>query len=275
MGRWCPTFITHTQATVYFRLYGDQSGTYYSAAMNETNILGSNFRVFFEITNSGNSIRAGMSTLSAGDDIASTPFSEWSNNKKVNTGDQGFGITTREFIMMRSVVFNNTPALDLQDIDFTVLGEVAIPSSGLTTSWTKALDFSGSSERTQQVENNFYRCSHHDEWSQQHCHRTHYLRIHVERGYCRPWATAIVFSSDNNSSNQHIWNLGEGSGDNDDNIYLRVDSNRNLYFGWGRSGALNECSLGTLSSGSGAGTVSTSLTTGAERLSGSNATPVN
>ena len=79
--------VTHTQATVYFRLYGDQSGTYYSAAMNETNILGSNFRVFFEITNSGNSIRAGMSTLSTGDDIASTPFSEWSNNK-ANTGDQ-------------------------------------------------------------------------------------------------------------------------------------------------------------------------------------------
>ena len=65
-------FITHTQGTVYFRLYGDQSGTTYSKAITETNILGSNIRVFFEITNSGNSIRAGMSTLSAGDDIAST-----------------------------------------------------------------------------------------------------------------------------------------------------------------------------------------------------------
>ena len=57
----------------------------------------------------------------------------------------------------------------------------------------------------------------------------------------RPWATAIVFKSDKNNSNQHIWNLGEGAGSTDDNIYLRTDSAGRLYFGWGRSGALNEC----------------------------------
>ena len=49
----------------------------------------------------------------------------------------------------------------------------------------------------------------------------------------RPWATACVFKIDGNSSNQHIWNQGEGAGDNDDNIYLRVDAAQNLYFGWG------------------------------------------
>jgi hypothetical protein len=63
----------------------------------------------------------------------------------------------------------------------------------------------------------------------------------------RPWATAIVFKVDGNSSNQHIWNFGEGAGSTDDNIYLRLDSNRNLYFGWGRSGALNECAIGQIS----------------------------
>lgn len=61
--------------------------------------------------------------------------------------------------------------------------------------------------------------------------------------FSRPWATAIVFSVDGNSSNQHIWNCGEGAGSTDDNIYLRVDANRNLYFGWGRDGALNECHI--------------------------------
>ena len=62
-------------------------------------------------------------------------------------------------------------------------------------------------------------------------------------GDSRPWATAVVFKSDRNSSNQHIWNQGEGSGSSDDNIYLRTDASGNLYFGWGRSGGLNECRL--------------------------------
>ena len=44
--------------------------------------------------------------------------------------------------------------------------------------------------------------------------------------------------------------LGEGAGENDDNIYLRVDASQNLYFGWGRNGALNECRIATaISSG--------------------------
>ena len=61
-----------------------------------------------------------------------------------------------------------------------------------------------------------------------------------------PFATAVVFKIDGNSSNQHIWNLGEGAGSTDDNIYLRLDSNRGLYFGWGRTGDLNELFFGSL-----------------------------
>ena len=59
--------------------------------------------------------------------------------------------------------------------------------------------------------------------------------------YSRPWATAIIFKYDGNSSSQHIWNSGEGNGTGNDNIYLRLDSSGYLYFGWGRSGSLNEC----------------------------------
>ena len=47
-------------------------------------------------------------------------------------------------------------------------------------------------------------------------------------------------------ANQHIWNNGEGAGSTDDNIYLRVDANSNLYFGWGRQGAVNELYFGAL-----------------------------
>ena len=239
--------VVHSQQTVYFRLYGDSSGTYYSKAINETNILGSNFRVFFEITNSGNSIRAAMSTLSAGDDIASTPFSEWSN-QKANTGDQGFGITSREFIMLRSVVFNNTPALDLQDIDFSVINEVSMPSAPapLTTPWNTALDFSGSSERTQQVANSTTYSPIMMGGASSQVALPVVSTNTVNNGH--PWATAIVFKIDGNSSNQHIWNFGEGSGASDDNIYLRLDSSQRLFFGWGRSGEVNECYIHTLSS---------------------------
>ena len=60
----------------------------------------------------------------------------------------------------------------------------------------------------------------------------------------RPWATAIVFKIDNVSANQHIWNSGEGAGTNDDNMYLRLDSSKKLYFGWGREGqGYNECTI--------------------------------
>ena len=60
----------------------------------------------------------------------------------------------------------------------------------------------------------------------------------------RPWATAIVFKIDNVSANQHIWNSGEGAGTNDDNMYLRLDSSKKLYYGWGREGqGYNECTI--------------------------------
>ena len=55
-------------------------------------------------------------------------------------------------------------------------------------------------------------------------------------GAGRPWATTIMFKTDRNGSNQHIWNSGEGAGTTDDNIYLRTNQFGALYFGWGREG---------------------------------------
>lgn len=55
-------------------------------------------------------------------------------------------------------------------------------------------------------------------------------------GSSRPWAIAIVFKPDRHISNQYIWNNGNGT----DNIYLRLDQNGALYFGWGRENELNE-----------------------------------
>ena len=53
------------------------------------------------------------------------------------------------------------------------------------------------------------------------------------------------FKADGHNSNQHIWNVGEGQGSGNDNIYVRVAADGGLYFGWGRDGALNECYIGS------------------------------
>jgi hypothetical protein len=122
------------------------------------------------------------------------------------------------------------------------LNEISIPAApSNATSWTKALDFSGSSERVQQVvtQLNVGALELGGKSVTTTANATSgYTSDHVD---ARPWATAIVFKYDGNSSNQHIWNMGEGAGSTDDNIYLRLDPSGNLYFGWGRSGAINEC----------------------------------
>lgn len=232
---------------------------------------------FVDITSSGDNIRMGFGrngslSVTAGDE-STVAYADWSSYK-AQTGDQGYGITSKDVVM--SFWTFDGDAIDGAEIDWTGLSEVSVPAPAatLTTSWTKALDFSGSSERTQMVNNNYL----YNPLNMGNLSTT--VGNTMAAGYtsngssARPWATAVVFSSDNNASNQHIWNNGEGAGSTDDNIYLRVDASRNLYFGWGRTGALNECSLGTLSSGSGAWYGIYIAHTG-ERLSGTNATPAN
>lgn len=130
------------------------------------------------------------------------------------------------------------------DIDTNNLNEYSepVPTTSLTN-WNKALNFSGGSEHLAQVTTDSNRNA---------------LKMNgassivaaptagqtVTSGH--PWATAIVFQTPNNTTNQHIWNLGEGAGTNDDNIYLRMTgSNGELYFGWGRTGVgYNEYHIG-------------------------------
>jgi hypothetical protein len=131
---------------------------------------------------------------------------------------------------------------DISTTDLTTLTTPAAPTS--LTPWTKALDFSGSNEHAKQVSPS----------STHNAIRMGGMSVQVPVNAdsnkttndtnARPWACAIVFKSDNNSSNQHIWNSGEGTATGNDNIYLRVDASSNLYFGWGREGSgYNECRL--------------------------------
>ena len=145
-------------------------------------------------------------------------------------------------------MFLSGVTMDISGI-LTDLSEIDIPAAPSTlTDWGRALDFSGGSERAEMVSSNT---------SNQPLAQSVSGQITIGTdGYtsnafgAKPWATAVVFKIDGNSSNQHIWNQGEGAGSTDDNIYLRVDAAQNLYFGWGRDGALNECRIATaISSG--------------------------
>jgi len=131
---------------------------------------------------------------------------------------------------------------------FEVVATNVAPVQTNNTPWTKALDFSGSNEYAKLV-------------------GTHQLNSPLRMSnmalttaapltsgytsndsYSRPWATAIVFQTPNNTGNQHIWNTGEGAGTGDDNIYLRIQgTNGELYFGWGREGTgYNECLIANI-----------------------------
>lgn len=156
----------------------------------------------------------------------------------------------------------------------TVTATDVAPVQTLITPWTKALDFSGGSERVKMtVSSNTY-----------HPLRMSGLGTTVAAGSAgmtsnnsnsRPWATAVVFKSDGNSSNQHIWNQGEGAGSDDDNIYVRQDSVGNMYFGWGRSGAVNECLIGNGFHNSSNKWWGLYVAHNGTRLSGANATAAN
>ncbi len=123
----------------------------------------------------------------------------------------------------------------------TVTATDVAPVQTNDTPWTKALDFSGSSEHTKQVSNYSSKnpISMGFTGTTVSAHSSDISKT-SDAIYSRPWATTMVFKSDGNNSNQHIWNYGEGAGTNDDNIYLRTDQFGALFFGWGRDSAKNE-----------------------------------
>lgn len=238
-----------------FQMYGYNGDT----SSKTTTLTGSflydsaqflNYNAFLEVTGSGNNVRLGYALTSTNDATTDT-YGNWGSTTKVQSGEQGFGITELD-IMVQSVAVTNPAATDADDIDWTALSEIAVPvpPTSNATSWTKALDFSGGNEHakmpTASQAVGALRMG--GGISTVPAHSSDTSKTSDNSG-SRPWATAIVFKYDGNNSNQHIWNSGEGAGSTDDNIYLRLDSSGWLYFGWGRDGSRNECKflyLGTV-----------------------------
>jgi hypothetical protein len=150
--------------------------------------------------------------------------------------------TSREIMVFWDKGQTST-GFDADDIDWTNLTEQTIPVAPTnTTDWTNAIDFNGGSEHLKQ-----------NAATQASPFLLNGTTVDAaSTGMTtsdndgRPWATTVVFRLDGANADQHIWNYGQGVSSGDDNIYLRVNGSRQIYFGWGReTGNVNECYLGT------------------------------
>ena len=233
-----------SDARIRIHSNGNSSSTFYTTAAG----VGS-FEAFIELTSSGNNIRIGLqSSSNSSDDASTTAYADWASAYKLQTGDQSYGLTSVDVMVLGSGnLAGNAAGMDSADVDWTGLSEISVPTpaSTLTTPWTKALDFAGGSERTVQVTNDSNRVPLRMSGVNNNAAAPAVAGNTSNDANARPWATSIVFKAHTYNDNQHVWNMGEGAGDADDNIYLRRDANRNLWFGWGRTGSeLNECYVG-------------------------------
>lgn len=154
------------------------------------------------------------------------------------------------------------------------IGEITAPVAPTNlTSWTKALDFSGSEYAVHVNNSMLYQ-------PLQMGGLANTVPAHSTPGYTannassRPWETVVIFKSDGYAGNQMIWNQGEGSTSGDDNIFVNVTANGTVNFGWGRSGVgYNQCQILTNISTSTWYAVYVAST--GERLSGNNASAAN
>jgi hypothetical protein len=254
--------------TSAYVIQASRGGNGLSTASNNHNISGSTIGYDFYLSNKSDRLEATADAASNNKDNepSNADGGSWAFVTDVDSGstvDRQIVIATRDTQM---------------DITLTGLTEYALPVvSSRATSFTKAVDFSGG-EYLRLISNS---------------NSNSVLKMSgmgVAAGgnstagytsndyYARPWATSIVFKVDGNNSNQYIWNSGEGTSSSQDNIYLRVDANRDLYFGWGRNGVgsvpdRNECKIATA--------ISTSawygayITSTGERLSSGAATAAN
>ncbi len=251
---------------------------------NTTTGIDTNINAFLELASVGDEVRVGMGYVNQGEDATATPYALWeftganSASRKYTTGDQNYGLSTAEVMVIGGDGFFNLathPAMDLEDVDWTGLSEISIPAlpASITTNYAKALDFSGSSEYAKETSSTTYvapiRMAGVGSTVAGHPIGGTYTS---NGSNSRPWAATCVFKIDGNNSNQHIWNQGEGTASTADNIYVRLTGNRDLYFGWGRSGAINEVHIGQIST---VGWYGLYIASTGERLSATDATPNN
>ena len=135
-------------------------------------------------------------------------------------------------------------AASTPDITLTNLSEYALPSvSSNTTSWTKAIDFTPTSEYLHQLHtgNSLNALRMGGQGNTVLAHSTN-TAMTTDSTDGRPWATTIVFKPGFQTGGQYVWNMGHGSANNKDNLAVRTSSNW-LYFSWGRDAYQSICQI--------------------------------
>ena len=232
------------QLSIKFKKTGATGGTI--NVIRDTAIQGANvfyitsmladYSAFIEITSSGNNVRMGVAHSSQNDPINDV-YSNW-NIAKSQTGEQGYGLTSIDVMAFYDRA-GAAVAFDYDNVDWTLLSEIAVPTLvSNDTPWNKAIKFSGGNEYLVQVStSNVYANALRMGGVSSYATANSDSSKTSNDTFARPWATAIVFQTPNNTGNQHIWNSGEGAANGDDNMYLRITgSNGACYFGWGREG---------------------------------------
>lgn len=230
---------------------------------------GSNLSAFIEISTAGNQIRMGITVNTTADSTATTTYSDWSGGKgDAEISPMSSGATKEVMVFWDKG--QTTSSFNADHIDWTLLTEQTIPlAPNNTTDWTNAIDFSGGSEHLKQ--NAATQASPFLLSGTLASAASTGMTTSSNNG--RPWATAVVFRLDGANADQHIWNYGQGVSNGDDNIYLRVNGSRQIYFGWGReTGNVNECYLGTYTANKWYGMY---IAHNGTRLSGSDASGAN
>ena len=129
--------------------------------------------------------------------------------------------------------------------------DIPVASSTGSTSWGSSINFSGSNEYLKQenpsfstvpmLMNGYINATSHNSTSGYTSNDTS----------ARPWVTSVVFKpSASRTADEYIWNIGESElSYNSKNIFLKINSSNEVYFGWGaHNGYTLECLIGTVTS---------------------------
>jgi len=230
-------FIYRSNTTAYAMYIANQ------VAGTNTQILGSftaasqflPYNAFIEVTSDGNNIRMGYDLTSTHDATTET-YDDWNSIRKVESGDQGFGITELDVMVLGWPIAGRfvDDTTDADDIDWTALSEIAIPvaSTANATSWTKAVDFDGSNDYLiQGPTSSFSRIPMMLPIDRQINADTILTEGYTSsNGQARTWASTVTFKWGGGSSDQYIWSMG---GSQSQDIHLYVNSGGDIYFAWG------------------------------------------
>ena len=129
---------------------------------------------------------------------------------------------------------------------FTITATDVAPVQTNDTAWTKAIDFSGSSEYLKHMSGNATASKNPLGLSSGTYITPNSNPLYTANSSSsRPWAQTIVFKADGHNSLQCIWNNGEGFYSGADNFGLEIDANDTLWFYYGQgattAGNYNKC----------------------------------